>query len=204
MIKDRKDYYHCRKDRGETMRCLKCGRNYDDYSIKFCIQCRIPLLRFEPEEQTTSLHSTLDVTDGGGGSRLQYLKPEHAYDTELIRPILDVSYRFLKGESDIDELSARLESTREVFITFKDRQLPEILDKLEIILRNGIAEEFSRQVIYLVRKGITLFEEGIGDVESFKTDENRESLLRGVLKMQEGNDYIALAEEVIKSGLKEL
>lgn len=186
------------------MRCLKCGRNYDDYSIKFCIQCRIPLLRFEPEEQSTPQYSMLDVTDGGGGSRLQYLKPEHAYDTELIRPILDGSYRFLKGEVGIDELSFRLEQTREVFLAFKDRQLPKILDKLEIILRNGLAEEFCRQVIYLVRKGVMLFEEGIGDVESFLIDNNRESLLRGVLKMQEGNDYVALAQEVIKSGLQEL
>ncbi len=186
------------------MRCLKCGRSYDDYSIKFCIQCRIPLLRFEPEEQSAPQYSMLDVTDGGGGSRLQYLKPEHAYDTNLIRPILDGSYRFLKGELAIDELSARLEETRETFMAFKEKQLPAILDKLEIILRNGLAEEFCRQVIYLVRKGVMLFEEGIGDVDCFMTDDSRENLLRGVLKMQEGNDYIALAQEVIQSGLQDL
>jgi len=184
------------------MRCLKCGRSYDDYSIKFCIQCRIPLLRFEPEEQIAPQHSMLDVTDGGGGSRMQYLKPEHAYDTELIRPVLEGSYCFLKGEAGLDVLSERLEQTREVFMSFKDRQLPKILDKLEIILRNGLAEDFSRQVIYLVRKGVTLFEEGIGDVDSFMADGNRESLLCGVLKMQEGNDYIALAQEVIRTGLE--
>jgi hypothetical protein len=143
----------------------------------------------------------LDVTDGGGGERLQYLSPQHAYETELMMTILDAGYRFTRNEATVEELLEKLELTKGKFDQFRTKEMPEILDQLEMSVQKNITAENCRQMIYLLRKGAALFEEGIVDVESSLSQDDREVFMRGFIKMQEGNDYMALAQELVTQSL---
>jgi hypothetical protein len=139
----------------------------------------------------------IDVTDGGGGERMKYLAPEHTYETELMMSILEAGYRFMRNEIMKAELLEKLELTKVKFNEFRTKQMPAIIDQLESNLRNNITADYCRQMLYLVKKGAMLFEDGVADVESFFTSDNREVFMRGFIKMQEGNDYMALAQEVV-------
>lgn len=146
------------------MKCLKCGRNYDDPSIKFCISCRIPLPRYSPDTESRETPSLFEVTDGGGGKRINYISPTHTYDTELIRPVLEAGYHYSRNEVSADYLLEKLQDTKKRFEDFKNTGLPKLLDRLESTMKSNVAVECCRQMIYLVGKGVLLFEEGICDL----------------------------------------
>ncbi|MDQ7823513.1 MAG: hypothetical protein RDV48_12010 [Candidatus Eremiobacteraeota bacterium] len=186
------------------MMCVKCGITYDDPCIKFCIRCRIPLPRFSADTAGRPATSLFDVTDGGGGRRLHYPSPARAYDTDLIRPLLEAAWQFTKGEAAQDAVVSAFMGTRDRFSLFREKELPAIQDRFEVALRENKAVECCRQMLYLLGKGAMLFEEGLCDVEGFLGCGEGEALLRGVLKMQEGNDYIGLAGEVIESNIEEI
>lgn len=183
------------------MICFKCGHEYDDPTRKFCENCKAPIPRFAPANASSAGASMIDVTDGGD-QRIKYLSPEKPYQTELMLTITEPGYRYFNGEITAGELKEVLSLTREKLETFKTKEMTPILDELEVRLRNNVTVEYCRQLIYLIRKGAMLFEEGLNDVESSLESDNRAVFMRGFLKMQEGNDYMAMAQDVVQYHLK--
>lgn len=172
------------------MLCIRCGHDSPEGS-KFCHKCNAKLLHMAPTGNPMS-NSLLDLDD-----TTNIITPEKRYITEHIYHLTACAYDYLhKGEPGEPLLEA-FQVIKSRMEEFQNEALPEIVAQLQAERSNYPDLDFAPQILYQINHGTKLVEEGVGYFESFIESGDEEVLIAAVTCMQDGNDHICLANELI-------
>ncbi|MBI2264495.1 MAG: zinc ribbon domain-containing protein [Armatimonadetes bacterium] len=176
------------------MICLKCGHKNPDH-LKHCEKCNAVLLKMTHGEPQAA-PSMIDVEDGQS-----YIQPERMYPTELIFSLIEAGYHYFAEQGTREDFLTAVEETDSRLASFEKEKLPRMMATYQEWKEEEFTSEYGRQMIYLVTKGFRLFREGLDTLQHFLSEDgdDRNRMVEGLIKVQEGNDNIALALELVET-----
>jgi len=174
------------------MICVKCG-NKNEPGLENCSQCGAYLVTVIDDSE----ESIIDVESG-----FSYLYPEQTYVNQVTFDLVKASYDFCTQGGSKEAVVKAFEAIKKRTLDFENGLLPQMLDSLETYKTEDVGREYARQMVYLLNKGQQLSREGIALLEKFLATDLTDSLVQGVFKFQEGNDYLNVAGLVMKGNLQ--
>ena len=135
--------------------------------------------------------SSIDVEEGKS-----YLTPQRSYPTEYLYNLTCRAYEYIHEGASGDPLLDAYHVVRTRMEQFETEGLPALLQEFELEKVELPEDDFSRQMIYLLNKGVGMYRDGFDLMEQFIESGETETLIRAVTGMQEGNDHLGLAGEL--------
>lgn len=173
------------------MFCVKCGQE-NSGANKYCIKCNAVLLQMAPE---TTVTSAINVEEG-----VEYLLPEKDYECVWFSDFVGTVNSYLEGETDLDEVKRVYGNIKSICESFDHMELPGFLHELEGLRETEFGGEYSRQLNYLINKGVQLITDGLQMVGASLDDldpEHTEAVQKGLDIIQDGINQLGLSEEFI-------
>lgn len=172
------------------MLCIRCG--YDNKEgTNYCSKCNAKMLTMAPT----------GVPGAGSAVELDenttYLTPQQRFVTEYMFDLTSRAYEYLHLGEPGEPLLEAYQVVRQRVDDFEKTQFPEILADLQNQRSDSPDEEYPKQVIYLINKGLSLYREGFGLFDSFVASGDEPTLIDAIHKMQDANDNLCLAYQVV-------
>lgn len=177
------------------MLCIRCGEANPPGS-NFCSKCNAKLLQMAPTG-TPGGSAVLEVDEN-----TEYLTPKQRYVTEHLYNLTCRAYEYLHQGEPGDPLLEAYNIVKAKLLEFEEASLPEIMAQLQAERQEDPEDDYPKQILYLLNKGISLYKEGTGMFDSFVESGEEPVLVDAVTRMQDGNDNICLAYELIYSRTK--
>jgi|GEM_PF-999198 len=174
------------------MLCVKCGQD-NPLDANECEKCGALLVREENDQD----ESLLDIESG-----FSYLYPERMYINPVTFNMVKTAFEYSNQKAEKDDVALAFEAVKKRFNALDQEIIPDMLETLYEYKLEDVSKEYARQMMYLLKKGSNLSKEGIGKIENFLATEEFDRLVEGVFRVQEGNDYLNLAGELIKANLQ--
>lgn len=172
------------------MLCVRCG--YDNKEgTNYCSKCNAKMLAMAPTGIPGS-GSAVEMDEN-----TTYLTPQQRFVTEFIFNLSNRAYEYLHLGEPGEPLLEAFEVVKQRVDEFENNAMPDILADLQKQRSEYPEEEYPRQVLYLVNKGVSLYREGIAMFESFVASGDETTLLDAVHKMQDANDNVCLAYQMV-------
>jgi hypothetical protein len=135
-----------------------------------------------------------------------YLTPERRFVTEYLFDLTNRAYEYLHLGEPGEPLLEAFQVVKQRVDDFEHNKYPDILETF-VNERNDFPEdEYPKQVLYLLNKGLNMYREGIAQFESFIASGDEPTLIESVTKMQDANDNLCLAYQLVglrNKGLEE-
>ncbi len=172
------------------MLCIRCG--YDNREgTNYCSKCNAKMLAMAP----------VGVPGGTGGLEMDenttYITPQQRFVTEYIFNLSNRAYEYLHLGEPGEPLLEAFEVVKQKVDEFEFNAMPDILNDLKAERNDDPDNEYPKQVLYLVNKGVALYREGIAQFESFVASGDEPTLVEAVHKMQDANDNLCLAYQMV-------
>lgn len=167
------------------MICVKCG--HTNPGGKYCEKCNAVLLQMPGMVATSSI----DVEEGKS-----YLTPQRSYPTEFLYNLSWRAYEYIHAGASGDPLLEAYQVVRSRMEQFDAEGLPVLLQDFELEKVDLPDDDFSRQMIYLLNKGVGMYREGFDLMDQFIASGDNQTLIQAITRMQEGNDHLGLAGEL--------
>lgn len=169
------------------MICMKCGQMNPD-SLNFCQKCNATLMKVAP---TGASSSVIDVEEGK-----EYLTPQKSYPTEFLYNLTCRAYEYIHHGASGDPLLEAYDVVRTRLEEFENEALPTILEHMQFERQEYPEDDYARQMLYLLNKGVALYREGCAMMDEFIETGETPTLIEAVRRMQDGNDNLGLATEL--------
>ncbi len=170
------------------MLCLRCSHD-NPPGVNFCQKCNARMLQMAPSGNPMPT-STLEFDDN-----THYLSADR-YVTEHIYELTCRAAEYLQGEPG-EPLIEAFNVCKAKLEEFRDQAMPTIIADLQMERSTHPELDFAPQILYQVNHGVTLFEEGVNMFATFMETGDDQVLIQAVTSMQDGNDHICLAHELI-------
>lgn len=172
------------------MLCLRCGHDSPPGS-NFCQKCNAKLLQVAPTGDPMPT-STLEFDD-----KTHYMSADR-YVTEHIYNLTCRAAEYLHQGASGEPLLEAFQVCKTKLEEFK-AFMPEFITQLQQERANHPEYDFAAQILYQVNHGLGLFEQGASMFEVFAEDGDDDLLVQAVTSMQDGNDHLCLANELIQT-----
>jgi hypothetical protein len=169
------------------MICIKCG-HANPGGLNYCQKCNAYLVKMAG---ASSMTSSIDVEEGKS-----YLTPQRSYPTEYLYNLTCRAYEYVHEGASGDPLLEAYQVVRGRMDEFEAEGLPALLTEFENEKLELPEDDYSRQMIYLLNKGVALYREGFDMFDGFIESGESQTLIDAVTRMQEGNDHLGLAGEL--------
>lgn len=169
------------------MICVKCGHT-NAGGGNYCQKCNAVLFKMAGSMAPTS---SIDVEEGKS-----YLTPQRSYPTEYLYNLSWRAYEYIHEGASGEPLLEAYQVVRSRIEQFETDGLPALQQDFELEKVELPDDDFSRQMIYLLNKGVGLYREGFDLMEQFIESGDNQTLIQAVTRMQEGNDHLGLAGEL--------
>ncbi len=167
--------------------CIKCGHTNADH-MNYCEKCNAVLFKMATG---AGPDTSMELEEGR-----EYLVPQRSYPTEHLYNLTCRAYEYIHHEAPGEPLLEAYQVVKEKLDVMEHEQLPAQLDHLKELANDDPEDEYSRQVMYLLKKGVALYREGCTMMDQFVESGDTQTLIDAVTKMQEGNDNLGLALEI--------
>ncbi len=169
------------------MICIKCGHS-NPGGLNFCQRCNAHLVKMGP---VGGVASAIDIEEGKS-----YLTPQRSYPTEYMYNLTCRAYEYVQEGASGDPLLEAYEVVRSSIEAFECDGLPAMMASFEEEKLDLPEDDYSRQMIYLMNRGVSLFHEGFDFMDRFIQSGENPTLVEAIARMQEANDYLGLAREL--------
>ncbi|MEW6279291.1 MAG: zinc ribbon domain-containing protein [Candidatus Eremiobacterota bacterium] len=169
------------------MDCAYCNHANPDQA-RYCGGCQARL----PENVASQRSLCLELDD-----QTEYLTPQRTYATEYLQDLSFAAYACLEYGEPLEPLLECYEGVRTRMERFELQVAPAWLSNLYSEQRERPQDSYPRQMSYLIRMGIHLYRNGFDLFEEFRADPQEDLLLEAIRRMQEGNDHLGLAHELL-------
>ena len=172
--------------------CLKCGF-FNGPGAKYCAGCAAVLLQMAPSGVPGS---ALEVDEG-----TEYYQPPGHYPAPELLNLSWAAHDFLLGGADLDPFLDCYQVVADRFASYRDGAMQEFLELMANERNLNPSDPYPRQMLYLNNKAVSLFEEGILNVERFLDALDRNQVLpdllkRGVVSLVGANDHFCYAVQL--------
>jgi hypothetical protein len=172
------------------MLCIRCGHDNPD-GTNFCTKCNAKMLQMAPSG-TPGGRSVLELDE-----HTTYLTPDRRYVTEYMYNLTCRAYEYLHVGESGEPLLEAYQFVKSKIDELEQVGMPEMIAQLQAERSDDPENEYPKQVLYLLNKGITLYREGFGMFDSFVQSGEDQVLIDSIHKMQDANDNLCLAYQVI-------
>lgn len=168
------------------MICVRCGHSNPEGN-NYCEKCNQHLVKMAPAGAD---RTSLIVEEG-----YKYLAPQKSYPTKYLFDLTCRAKEYLEDDASGDPMLEAFHVIKIRLAEFEGTALPAIMEGLKSINLQYPTDDYPKQMAYLLNKGVALYHEGVALFESFIESGKNEEMVNGITKMQEGNDYVGVAEE---------
>ncbi|MEW6278200.1 MAG: zinc ribbon domain-containing protein [Candidatus Eremiobacterota bacterium] len=172
------------------MLCIRCGHD-NEAGSNFCEKCNAKLLQMAPTGAPGAA-SVLEVDE-----HTEYLVPDQRYVTQHLYNLTWRAYEYLHQDGPGEALLEAYQIVRAKLDEFEADAMPEMMAQFQAERQRDPEDDYPKQLIYLMNKGISLYREGATMFDSFVQSGEEPVLIEAVHRMQDGNDNIGLAYSLI-------
>lgn len=172
------------------MLCIRCGFDNKEGS-NYCSKCNAKILTMAPSGAPGAA-SAVELDEN-----TNYLTPQQRFVTEYVFNLTNRAYEYLHLGEPGEPLLEAFQVVKHNVDDFEQNKYPDILQDLKNERSDYPDDEYPKQVLYLLSKGLSLYREGIGMFESFIASGDEPTLIESVHKMQDANDNLCLAYQIV-------
>lgn len=169
------------------MICIKCGHSNPD-SLNYCEKCNAHLVKMAFASAPTS---SIEVEEGKS-----YLSPQRSYPTEHLYNLTCRAVEYVDQGASGDPLLEAYKIVQERMDEFETESLPALLQAYQSEKVDVPEDDYSSQMIYLLKIGVAKYREGFAMMDQFIASGENATLIQAVHTMQYGNDHLGLAGEL--------